>query len=197
MEVRHFEDKDIKEAGRLAYEYWSGELPDNGEAIKRVIYEYMVRYYDRNRTLSFSITDKGVLKGFILAFRKNDSATGSDWLSSELSKFSMPEQELALEYDDYYQYNGTKTKELIGMNDTVVGLFVSAQRGCGKKLLARLLDTCKLNSIQNLYLWTDMSCNYNYYYCNNFEEVTRFETTDLFGGERLEMIIFRKSTDGR
>lgn len=195
MEVRHFEDKDIKEAGRLAYEYWSGELPDNGEAIKRVIYEYMVRYYDRNRNFSFSITDDGELKGFILAFQKNDYTNCMDWLSSEMVKFSIPEQKLALDYDSYYQYNGTKTKEFIEINDMIVGLFVSNQRGYGKKLLTKLLDTCKQKNIQNLYLWTDMSCNYNYYYCNNFEEVTRFMTTHLFGGERLEMIIFKKSTE--
>lgn len=116
MEVRHFENADIQEAGEMVYDYWSGELPDSGESIKRVIYEYMVRYYDRNRHLSFSITDNGRLKGFLLAFRKDDSTNSMDWLSSELIKFSTPEQELALEYHLYYQRNGAKMKEQMETN---------------------------------------------------------------------------------
>lgn len=78
MDIRHFEDADVKDAARLAYEYWSKELSGSGEPIKRVIYKYMVGYYDKSRTLSFSITDNGEFKGFLLAFRKDDRMNSMD-----------------------------------------------------------------------------------------------------------------------
>lgn len=61
-------------------------------------------------------------------------------------------------------------------NDVIVGLFVSTRKGCGKRLLAELLYASEQKGIHHLYLWTDMSCNYNYYYRNNFEEVAHFMT---------------------
>lgn len=192
MEVRQFEEKDIKEAGRLAYEYWSEELPDSEEQIKRIIYEYMVRYYDRNRELSFSVTVNGELNGFLLAFQQSDNNRNRKWLLSELEPFSPEKQKLALEYERYYQHNGAKTKEYLAENDALVGLFVSNRRGCGKLLLDTLFKRCKQRSIPLVYLWTDMSCNYNYYYRNNFEEVSHFISTELFDGELLETLIFRK-----
>lgn len=171
MEIRQFEDKDIKDAGRLAYEYWSGELPDSGTEIKEVIYEYMVRHYDRNRELSFSVTADGELRGFLLAFQQSDDNQSMEWLLSELERFSPEEQKLALEYHAYYAYNGEKTKEYLVGNEAIVGLYFSTQKGCGGMLLNQLLYICKQRGIPSIYLWTDMSCNYNYYYRNNFEEV--------------------------
>lgn len=192
MEVRPFQERDIPQASRMTYDYWSGELPDNSRGIKQVIYEYMVSYYDRNRELSFCVTVAGELKGFLLAFQKSDNNQNRNWLLSELERFNPEERKLALEYDRYYQYNGTKTKEYLAESDAILGLFVSTQKGCGEQLLNRFFLQCKQKSIHNVYLWTDMSCNYNYYYRNNFEEVTHFTNKELFDGDSLETIIFKK-----
>lgn len=195
MEIRHFEDKDIREASRMVYEYWSDELPDNSREIKQVIYEYMVRYYDRNREMSYSAIVDGELMGFLLAFKKLDSNGNKGWLLSELENHSMEERALALEYEIYYGYNGKKTENCFVGNGVMIGLFVSVRKGCGEKLLASLYQKCKQKNISDVYLWTDMSCSYNYYYRNNFEEVDHFTTTDLFDGETLETIIFKKSVN--
>lgn len=177
----------------MAYECWSNELPGQcSRQIKQIIYEYMVRYYDRNRGYSFSAVVGDQLKGFLLAFQQSDSNINRNWLLSRLRDYPADVQQLAFEYERYYEYNGKKAKECHAGNGMMIGLFISAQKGCGEKLLSALYQKCTQMGIRHVYLWTDMSCNYNYYYHHDFEELSQFTTTDLFDGEILKTIIFRK-----
>lgn len=195
MEIRHFENKDVQEAGRLAYNYWSNEVTEGSERFKRAIYEYMARYYDRNRGLSFSITEGEELKGFLLAFHKSegDEHWAWDWLEGEMATFEPEEKALALEFKRYFNFNAGRMKEYLADDDVILGLFVSTIKGGGKLLFQRISERCRQMNVPNVFLWTDTTCNYNYYYHNNFKEVTRFDTNELFEEVALKTIIFKKA----
>lgn len=191
MKIRQFEDRDLKEAEEIAYNYWSKEIPEENEKLKRMIYEYMVRYYDRNREFSFCIEDQD-LKGFLLAFRKSDQNDHNAWLHENLRSFTTEEKALVMEYKAYFDYNGNKMKEHMHDNDIIIGLFISSEKGGGKILFQNLRKQCELQHIANVFLWTDTTCNYKYYYHNNFEEIARTNAIELFEDIDLETIIFKK-----
>lgn len=194
MKIRQFKDTDLKEAGEMAYNYWSDEVPQGSDELKHIIYEYMVRYYDRNRALSYSIENENGLKGFLLTFRKSDLNRQTDWLQKKQEYLSQEEKALVIGYQSYLDYNGHKIKEYIHDNAIILGLFISTEKGGGKMLFQHLQEECKLQNIANAYLWTDTTCNFNYYYHNNFEEITRFDTNELFKDENFNLttILFKK-----
>lgn len=100
------------------------------------------------------------------------------------------EAKTAIELADYLEACGKEVKEVMQDTDIMTGLFISCQKGGGKMLLSKLVETCKENNIKNIYLWTDTTCDYDYYSKNKFELVKEAETT--VNNKVLKTIIYKK-----
>lgn len=59
-----------------------------------------------------------------------------------------------------------------------LSFFLSAVQGCGKQLLAEVVAGAKRDGYENLYLWTDSSCNHSYYARHGFEKVAEFKSDE-------------------
>jgi Acetyltransferase (GNAT) family. len=55
-----------------------------------------------------------------------------------------------------------------------LSLFISNQKGCGKKLLQEMMDKFRHRDLRHLYLWTDTSCTHEYYPQHGFTLVSQF-----------------------
>ena len=144
-----------------------------------------------NRKFSFSCSDEG-FKGFILAARKADVNNSYEKLKSRVEKLrDKKERQIALELYSYLESCGKSVKEVMNEDDIMLGLFVSIQRGCGRKLLEKLVETCRENRIKNIYLWTDTTCDYTYYQKNEFELVKDVE--NFVNGRKIGTLIYKKS----
>ena len=53
-----------------------------------------------------------------------------------------------------------------------------AVQGCGKQLLAEVVALAKAEGYENLYLWTDSSCNHGYYAHHGFVKVAEFKSDE-------------------
>lgn len=191
MIIRNFEDSDIVEAGAIAHLTWGDMYADESRDLQNLIYEFMVGYYDLNRKFSFSCSDEG-FKGFILAARKADVNNSYEKLKSRVEKLrDKKERQIALELYSYLESCGKSVKEVMNEDDIMLGLFVSIQRGCGRKLLEKLVETCRENRIKNIYLWTDTTCDYTYYQKNEFELVKDVE--NFVNGRKIGTLIYKKS----
>lgn len=191
MIIRNFEDSDIVEAGAIAHLTWGDMYADESRDLQNLIYEFMVGYYDLNRKCSFSCIDDG-FKGFILAARKADVNNSYEKLKSRVEKLrDKKERQIALELYSYLESCGKSVKEVMNEDDIMLGLFVSIQRGCGRKLIEKLVETCRENRIKNIYLWTDTTCDYRYYQKNEFELVKDVE--NFVNGRKIGTLIYKKS----
>jgi len=191
MHIRTFTDSDILQASKLAKLTWGDFYTHESEELQRLIYNFMVEYYDLNRKFSFSILDNEELKGLILAFSKTDFYTPLGFAEKVKTLGKKDEQKIALDLFSYLEACGKELKNIINDNDIILGLFVSIQKGCGKQLLSKLIETCKENNMKNIYLWTDTTCDYKYYQKNNF--VLRKETESLLNGKLIKTLIYQKS----
>ena len=51
-------------------------------------------------------------------------------------------------------------------------------QGCGKRLLAEIVELANSEGYESLYLWTDSSCNHGYYAHHGFEMVAEFKSDE-------------------
>lgn len=191
MDIRNFENNDINDACVLAKLTWGDFYTQESNELQNFIYSFMVKYYDLNRKFSFSAIAEEKLKGFILAFTKDDKYNSESFKNEVLELKDKAEQKIALDLFDYLETCGKETKNIMNNDDIMLGLFVSIQKGCGKALLAELNQTCKANGIKNIYLWTDTTCDYEYYRKNKFILHKEFET--FVNSKKITTLIYRNS----
>lgn len=190
MKVRHFLDTDIEHASKIAHKVWGDLYTRESDELQNLIYEFMVHYYDLNRDFSFSIFDEK-LNGFLLAASKHDKNNSYEGYLENLKKLDEKEQKIGKDLLEYLNECGKAVKEQMNDDDIMLGLFISQEKGCGKTLLTKLTDTCKEKNIKNIYLWTDTTCDHDYYDKNNFTLVNEVET--LVNGQKIRTIIYKKA----
>lgn len=189
MLIKNFTDSDILQASKLSQLTWGNFYTNESNELQNLIYETMVEYYDINRKYSFSITDTE-LKGFLLAFKKNDFHKLPNFERKAKALKNKNEQKIAIDLINYLESSENELKEFITDNDIIIGLFVSIKKGCGKLLLSKLNSVCKENNINNIYLWTDTTCDYEYYKKNNFVLEKSIET--YINKKTIETLIYKK-----
>lgn len=193
MRVRNFCDQDIIQATSMSLAAWHDEMPDEHEAFKQFIYEYIVRYYDINRRFSFSYANANdEAEAVLLSGFKHDAGNSSQWFEKESRRFSTRERQIALKYKQYLDHNGRITKSHANRSDLLLNLFISRQKGGGKALLQHLDNICRQCGLRNLYLWSDATCNLAYYAHNGFRKVAQFYNRILLE-EPLNTIIYKKT----
>lgn len=128
MNIKYFNNNDIKEASLLAKSYWGDLFTNEGDKLAELINELLVRYNILNSKYSYKLT-----------------------------------------------------------------LFISKQKGCGKLLMDGFMKKCRQDGLKNLFLWTDTTCNHQYYENNQFTLVARFKNSDTPGMEKhAETLIYKK-----
>lgn len=191
MIIRNFEDKDIEQASKIAYLVWGDLYTSESQELQKLIYDFMIEYYDLNRKYSFSICDKD-FKAFLLASLKNDiNNSQKDYRHKILKLRNEKEQKIAFELLEYLEHCGQEVKTIMSDDDIMLNLFISCQKGCGKLLLEKLSEVCKSHNIKNIYLWTDTTCDYSYYKKNSFDIIK--ETSTIVNSKNIKTIIYKKT----
>lgn len=192
MLIRNFKKEDIKPAIDLSRLVWGYLYKNKSKRVQELIYGYTFEYYNLNNSFSFSAIDEKShkLKGFLLASCKADYK-GDDNFDQKIKNFNEEEKKVCLDFYDFLTVCTQKTKEYMEDDDIIMGLFVSIQKGCGKMLLSRLIQEGILKNKQNIYLWTDTTCDFDYYQKNNFELVEKIKTR--LSNEAIEVFTYKKN----
>lgn len=189
MKIRNFITDDIPYASKIAHRVWGDLYAKETQELQNLIYEFTVLYYDLNRNFSFSILEEK-LNGLVLAAAKYDKNNSSKLFLEKLKSLDAKEQKIGKDLLEYLNTCGKAVKAQMNDDDIMLGLFISQERGCGKALLAKLAETCKEKNIKNIYLWTDTTCDHDYYEKNNFTLVQEVET--VVNGQNIRTIIYKK-----
>ena len=89
---------------------------------------------------------------------------------------------------------GSKVHEyMIAEKDLYLSFFISTVQGCGKMLLAEVVSLARSVGYENMYLWTDSSCNHGYYAHHDFKKVAEFKSREWAAdSEDYLTFIYRK-----
>lgn len=189
MIVENFADKDVEAASKIAHLVWGDLYIHESKKLQKLIYDFMVKYYDLNRKYSFALHNYD-FKGFILTNTKFDRNDSINSFKEEAKLLDEKEQKTAVELADYLEACGKEVKAVMQENDIMIGLFISLQKGGGKMLLSKLIETCRSNNIKNIYLWTDTTCDYDYYQKNKFTLVKEIKSN--INSKNIDTLIFKK-----
>ncbi|MCM1302426.1 MAG: hypothetical protein NC226_12005 [Bacteroides cellulosilyticus] len=180
MELLKFTETDIKEAAEVAYPVWGVEHAENGgKEFGLFMCEYIIRYGWYGEKYALKIVENGKMVGAILAGNINQKNGYNEWLDSMLPTLSASQQEEALALRAYFGHTSPKVcKHMNADEDLYLSFFISSVKGGGKILLAEMLKLAKSDGYKNIYLWTDSSCNHEYYRRNDFTLVSQFKNDD-------------------
>jgi len=180
MEIKQFTERDIKEATELAYPVWGEEHAKNGgQEFGLLMCEYIIRYGWYGERYALKIVQEGKMVGCILAGNINQKNGYNEWLDSVLPTLTTSQQEEALALRDYFVHTSPKVyRHMKADDDLYLSFFISSVKGCGKILLNEMIKLAKADGYKNLYLWTDSSCNHEFYRRNGFTLVIEFKNDD-------------------
>lgn len=194
MIIRNFQDEDIKTAIKFSHLVWGNFYESENSKIQNLIYEFTVKYYDLNRNFSYSILSDEEVKGFLFAANKQDENESKKILDEMINSLDNKQQTRVLsDMYNFLQKCGYETKNPMNEDDIMLGLFVSTQKGGGKKLLSELVKDCKKNKLKNIYLWSDTTCDYDYYQKHDFETVKKIET--VLNNKEITVFVYKKNIE--
>lgn len=194
MIVRNFLNSDIEKASQITHTVWGNLYVDESADLQKLIYDFTLEYYYLNKNFSFALDDDG-LCGLIFASSKTDENLVTDEYKNKISSFNEKDRKTALNLFDYVENTGKEVKKVMNNDDLMMGLFISRKKGGGKMLLSKLKETAIANEIKNIYLWTDTTCDFDYYQKNNFTLVKEFEC--IVNNKKINTLIFKKTLSNK
>ncbi len=189
MIVRNFTDNDVEEASKISHLVWGNLYEKESCELQKLIYDFTLEYYYLNNTFSFALDENG-LKGLVFASLKTDKNGSVENFKTKIQNLSDNDRIIALNLFDYVENTGREVKNAMGDDDLMMGLFISTQKGGGRMLLSKLIETAKERDIKNIYLWTDTTCDFDYYQKNKFTLVKEIECN--VNNKNINTLIFKK-----
>ena len=169
MEITRFTPEDRDAAISLSRQAWHGFYDGMPEDYISRIGECIVRHNYTDHDLAFKIADGGEVKGIIFGSRKETVAVDlSDWVKEQVKTLSPQQKELLERLNSYMDEADRATLAAMTDEDVKLSLFISRQKGCGRELLRTLMQAFRTQGFQRMFLWTDTSCDHDYYPAHGF-----------------------------
>lgn len=182
MRIVEFTADDIREASALAYPIWGvGHAGGgNGEEFGMLMCEYIVRYGWYGAPYAFKVVDdEGKMLACILAGNHTIDNGYNEWLEKYMPSFDGRQCAEAVALRAYFVTTASKVHEhMTDGKSLYLSFFLSSVPGCGKLLLAELMRVASDEGYESLFLWTDSSCDHDYYAHHGFEKIVEFKSEE-------------------
>ncbi|MCR4579006.1 MAG: GNAT family N-acetyltransferase [Treponema sp.] len=126
--------------------------------------------------------------------RKGDSCKVEEWYEKECTHFPQELKKATNMSRTYLRQMDERTLSLMQEDDIKLSLFVSRRPGAGSLLLNQLCQKLKEEGWKNLFLWTDVDCNWEWYEKHGFTLVEE-DVYEPFSDENedYKTYIFKKN----
>ena len=118
---------------------------------------------------------------------------GSDFFKKEKSILDFPTKSLQNTLTVSVNSNSDAERRAALPGEVLLLLFGSLQRGCGRIMMEAFESECRKNGVGSYLLWTDETCDFEYYRKNRFTAVAHFPCAAAIKGKHLETWLFRKT----
>lgn len=182
----------LEQASELSWRQWHAELGGEGsEEEQRDVYRYFVRYYYHpSSPFNYAVCEEGRLVALLMAYGTDDSdSLGTAYYEAALQAASSNGRRLLAGYRSYLLENQRQLVSAASADDVFIGLFLSIRKGCGRCLLEQLYaDTTP----RHVLLWTDASCDFDYYPSHGFELAAEVSVPELLKTGMAKTYIYRR-----
>ena len=197
LKITRFDMKNIPQVMEVVLPLWGP--PDADEKFRKLDVEFIVRNNIYDLELSMQLTDESrqecdKLLSAAFATRKTDRNNAREWLAEHSKNVSVSERISLSMVIEYLEYMDRKTLSFMNDDDIKLSLFVSRKKGAGSALLKQMTEKLKGIGYRNMYLWTDVDCNWQWYTKNGYTYVSE-ETYVPFSDEYRDYktFIFKKA----
>lgn len=192
MMITRLNSRDLPEVIDMTFEQWKESYAGQTDGFIKKASEFIVRknYYDNE--FSYKIVEDGIIRAILFGCHKQETNDALDWVAKEMKNMTESEIEIM---DNQVHYL-TKFDNLLSTymtgNDMKIALIISNKRGYGTILLNHFISICTKRKRDDLYLWTDTTCNHQYYPKQGFGEIMSVENSNPNTKEEGYQTIFYK-----
>lgn len=196
MKIVPFNEAYLQQVIQLTDDYWNKEYEGQSDTLKKIVFEFIVRKNYYKSEYDLMIIEDDVLRGILFGYSKDMQNDVKEWLDSQMPKLNEKETSIVNTLANYLFGFDELMDTHLTENDRKVALFISNIQGGGTALLNQFSDNSKFDSIENIYLWTDSTCNHSYYPKRGFELFfTERYKLEQSQDETIETMFYRKKLD--
>lgn len=206
--VRSAVEADLDAIGAIAETIFGDEIAGTPPSLLPTLYRYLARYYWFPKSpFNLAALVDGRLCGALFAAPANlaENADAADaWIAPRLA--TSEERAFFSKYRSYLDANRRAELAAARPNETLLLFFVSVRPGCGRaasreferRLRANVAESSPTTNANaapvplSTLLWTDDTCDFDWYERNGFVEVARFPQQTELRPEPFSTFLFRK-----
>ena len=191
MEIVKFTSAMLDDGAAVAQSIWGNDVPQAGDADKKLMFEYLIRFYFFAASpFNFALRDDdgkicGAIFGHVDKLHGEDE--GSAYLAGHPELLKLPN---FTSWTSLLKFNRAREEAAMVENEIILDLFMSKRKGGGRMLMNSFSEAAKNAGIKSMILWTDDCCDFDYYNHNHFTQVGEFYST--LGKEKHQTFLFRK-----
>jgi len=169
MIIKQFAHERIDLVAKMAAGVWGKEQGAHSSEVARIFCQHLTRYSLYSADLAFQAEDEEGLQAIAFAWLPGDTNDAALWLRSQFPNMTKEEQQTLLTNERYLTRTDTELQSKMVPNSAKLSFFISQKSGYGTPVLNALIERLKERGIEWLYLWTDCTCNWQYYPKHGYE----------------------------
>ena len=183
MVIKQFTQEGIDLVAKMAAGVWGKEQGAHSSEVARIFCQHLTRYSLYSADLAFQAEDEEGLQAIAFAWLPGDTNDAALWLRSQFPNMTKEEQQTLLTNECYLTRTDAELQSKMVPNSAKLSFFISQKPGYGTTVLNALTERLRERGIEWLYLWTDCTCNWQYYPKHGYELigqgiVPEFSTAD-------------------
>ena len=169
MVIKQFTQDRIGLVAKMAAGVWGKEQGAHSSEVARIFCQHLTRYSLYSVDLAFQAEDEDGLQAIAFAWLPGDTNDAALWLRSQFPNMTKEGQQTLLTNECYLTRTDAELQSKMVPNSAKLSFFISQKPGYGTTVLNVLIERLRERGIEWLYLWTDCTCNWQYYPKHGYE----------------------------
>lgn len=169
MVIKQFTQDRIGHVAKMAARVWGKEQGAHSSEVARIFCQHLTRYSLYSVDLAFQAEDEDGLQAIAFAWLPGDTNDAALWLRSQFPNMTKEGQQTLLTNECYLTRTDAELQSKMVPNSAKLSFFISQKPGYGTPVLNVLIERLRVRGIEWLYLWTDCTCNWQYYPKHGYE----------------------------
>ena len=169
MVIKQFTQDRIGLVAKMAAGVWGKEQGAHSSEVARIFCQHLTRYSLYSVDLAFQAEDEDGLQAIAFAWLPGDTNDAALWLRSQFPNMTKEGQLTLLTNECYLTRTDAELQSKMVPNSAKLSFFISQKPGYGTTVLNVLIERLRERGIEWLYLWTDCTCNWQYYPKHGYE----------------------------
>lgn len=169
MKIKPFNQDGIDLVAKMAAGVWGKEQGAHSSEVASLFCWHLTRYSLYSADLAFQAEDEEGLQAIAFGWLPGDTNDAASWLRNQLPNLPEAEQQTLLTNERYLTRTDAELQSKMLPNSAKLSFFISKKPGYGTPVLNALIEQLRRLGIEWLYLWTDCTCNWEYYPKHGYE----------------------------